>query len=88
MSKWNVTLKATIKVDDPQTLDQLIIARMYEDTTGIEVVDTGRDPLFNNEEFEVIEYPDDWLDFTEVIEWLCGIDRPNVPKFWEAPLVA
>jgi len=68
MSKWNVTLKATIKVDDPQTLDQLIIARMYEDTTGIEVVETGRDPLFNNKEFEVIEYPDDWLDFTEVIE--------------------
>ena len=68
MSKWNVTIKAVIEVEDPQTLDQLIIARMYEDKTGSEVVDAGRDPLFKNEEFELVEYPDDWLDFTEIIE--------------------
>ena len=75
MSKWNVTIKAVIEVEDPQTLDQLIIARMYEDKTGSEVVDAGRGPLFKNDgdgydegEFDVLEYPDDWLDFTEIIE--------------------
>ena len=61
MSKWNVTIKATIEVEDPQVLSELIIARMYEDKTGSEVVDI-------NTTFNVIEYPDDWLDFTEIIE--------------------
>jgi len=68
MSKWNVTIKATVEIEDPQTLDQLIVARLYEDKTGTEVVDAGGNPLFNNKEFEVKEYPDNWLDFTEVIE--------------------
>ena len=81
MSKWNVTLKATIEVDDPQTLDQLIIARLYEDKSGEECVEIGSkftasmqgDYVSEKEqpksiEFELIEYPKDWLDFTEVIE--------------------
>ena len=76
MSKWDVTIKATVEIEDPQTLDQLIIARMYEDKTGSQAVDTGRGgPLFKNDgdgydegEFEIIKYPDNWLDFTEVIE--------------------
>ena len=73
MSKWNVTIKATIEVDDPQTLDQLIIARLYEDKTGVEVCDYGpfgndvKKP-YHRSEFDLLEYPDDWLDFTEVIE--------------------
>ena len=74
MSKWNVTLKATSEVDDPQTLDQLIIARLYEDKTGVEICDYGpfggpnfKKPHYRSE-FFLLEYPDDWLDFTEVIE--------------------
>ena len=73
MSKWNVTVKAIIEVDDPQTLDQLIIARLYEDKTGIEICDYGPfgDKIkkeYQRSEFNLLEYPDDWLNFTEVIE--------------------
>lgn len=73
MSKWNVTLKATIEIDDPQTLDQLIIARLYEDKTGVEVCDYGPfgdgvKKRYYRSEFNLLEYPDDWLNFTEVIE--------------------
>jgi len=73
MSKWNVTIKATVEVEDPQLLSQLIIARIYEDKTGTEICDYGpfgkdiKNPNYRSE-FDVLEYPDDWLDFTEVIE--------------------
>jgi len=62
MSEWRVTIKALISIDDPQTLDKLILCRMKIDESGEEVVSSLDD------DFEVIEYPNDWLDFTEVMK--------------------
>jgi|TARA_R100000501_G_C2541953_1_gene60322 hypothetical protein len=62
MSKWNVTIKAVIVIEDPEILEQLVIARLYEDKVGIENLNG------DDEDFKVIDYPSDWLDFEEVIE--------------------
>tara|TARA_R100000687_G_scaffold3855_1_gene4502 strand:- start:169 stop:357 length:189 start_codon:yes stop_codon:yes gene_type:complete len=62
MSIWNVTIKAVIEVDDPDTLQDLIIVRLYNDKPGNVCVDSGSDV------FALLDYPDDWLDFEEIIE--------------------
>jgi len=62
MSKWNVTIKAVIVIEDPEILEQLVIARLYKDKVGIENLNG------DDEDFKVIDYPSDWLDFEEVIE--------------------
>jgi len=62
MSMWRVTIKAHINIDDPEILEQLILCRMMLDEAGEEVISATDD------DFEVMEYPDDWLDFEEIIE--------------------
>ena len=62
MSEWEVTIKAIISIDDPDTLSKLVLCRMITDEAGEETISAMDD------DFEVIEYPDDWLDFQEVIE--------------------
>ena len=62
MSKWRVTIKALISIDDPDTLGKLILCRIKTDEAGEEIVSSLDD------DFEVIEYPKDWLDFTEVMK--------------------
>ena len=59
--EYKVTIKAIISVDDPDTLSKLILCRMTEDEAGEETISAMDD------DFEVIEYPDDWLDFTEIM---------------------
>ena len=61
MSEWRVTIKAIISVDDPDTLSKLVLCRMKTDEAGEETISAMDD------DFEVVEYPDDWLDFTEVM---------------------
>jgi hypothetical protein len=61
MSEWRVTIKAIISIDDPDTLSKLILCRMKTDEAGGEAISAMDD------DFEVVEYPDDWLDFTEII---------------------
>ena len=61
MSEWRVTIKAIISIDDPDTLSKLILCRMKTDEAGEETISAMDD------DFEVVEYPDDWLDFTEII---------------------
>ena len=46
---------------NPDTLSKLILCRMTEDEAGEETISAMDD------DFEVIEYPDDWLDFTEIM---------------------
>ena len=60
MSEWRVTIKAIISVDDPDILSELVLCRMKADKTGEETISTMDD------DFEIVEYPDDWLDFTEI----------------------
>ena len=62
MPEYRVTIKAIISVDDPDTLSKLILCRMTEDEAGEETVSAMDD------DFEVIYYPDDWLDFTEIMK--------------------
>ena len=62
MSEWRVTIKAIISIDDPDTLSKLVLCRMITDKAGEETISAIDD------DFEVIEYPDDWLDFQEVIK--------------------
>ena len=62
MPEYRVTIKAIISVDDPDTLGKLILCRMTEDEAGEEIVSAMDD------DFEVIDYPDDWLDFTEIMK--------------------
>tara|TARA_R110000823_G_scaffold271976_1_gene391349 strand:+ start:511 stop:705 length:195 start_codon:yes stop_codon:yes gene_type:complete len=59
--EYKVTIKAIISVDDTDTLSKLILCRMTEDEAGEETISAMDD------DFEVIEYPDDWLDFTEIM---------------------
>ena len=61
MSEWTVTIKAIISVDDPDTLSKLVLCRMKTDEAGEETISAMDD------DFEVVEYPDDWLDFTEIM---------------------
>ena len=61
MSQWEVTVKAIISIDDPDTLSKLVLCRMKVDEAGEETISAMVD------DFEIIEYPDDWLDFQEVI---------------------
>ena len=61
MSEWRVTIKAIISVDDPDTLSKLILCRMKTDEAGEEIISAMDD------NFEVVEYPDNWLNFTEII---------------------
>ena len=61
MAEYRVTIKAIVSVDDPDTLSRLILCRMTEDKAGEETISTEDD------DFKVIEYPDDWLDFTEAM---------------------
>ena len=61
MSEWRVTIKAIISVDDPDTLSKLVLCRMITDEAGEETISAMDD------DFEVVEYPDDWLNFTEVM---------------------
>ena len=61
MAEYRVTIKAIVSVDDPDTLSKLILCRMTEDEAGEETVSAMDD------DFEVIDYPDDWLDFTEIM---------------------
>ena len=81
MSKWDVTIKAIVEVEDPDTLKELIIARLYDDKSGEECVEIGskftatmqgayipEEEQPKHIEFELIEYPDSWLDFQEIIE--------------------
>ena len=37
MSEWRVTIKALISIDDPDTLDKLILCRMKTDESGKEI---------------------------------------------------
>jgi|TARA_Y100000310_G_scaffold220567_1_gene222108 hypothetical protein len=62
MSEWKVTVKALVSVDDPDTLSKLVLCRMKTDEAGEEVVSAMDD------DFSVVEYPDGWLDFTEVMK--------------------
>ena len=62
MSEWKVTVKAIISVDDPDTLSKLILCRMITDKAGAETISAIDD------DFEVVEYPEDWLDFTEIMK--------------------
>ena len=62
MSQWEVTVKAIISIDDPDTLSKLVLCRMKVDEAGEETISAMDD------DFEIIEYPDDWLDFQEVIK--------------------
>ena len=62
MPEFRVTIKAIISVDDPQALDRLILCRMIEDESGEETISAMDD------DFEVVEYPDNWLDFNEIIK--------------------
>ena len=62
MSEWTVTIKAIISVDDPDTLSKLTLCRVITDEVGEETISAMDD------DFEVVEYPDDWLDFTEVMK--------------------
>ena len=59
--EYKVTIKAIISVDDTDTLSKLILCRMTEDEAGEETISAMDD------DFEVTEYPDDWLDFTEIM---------------------
>ena len=59
MPEYRVIIKATISIDDPDTLSKLILCRMTENEVS---------PVLLDDDFEVIEYPDDWLDFTEIIK--------------------
>ena len=59
--EYKVTIKAIISVDDTDTLSKLILCRMTEDEASEETISAMDD------DFEVIEYPDDWLDFTEIM---------------------
>tara|TARA_R100001463_G_scaffold13_2_gene34 strand:+ start:651 stop:875 length:225 start_codon:yes stop_codon:yes gene_type:complete len=68
MAEFEVTIKAIISVDDPQALDGLIIARLCEDK-DVEIVSTEDD------DFKVVEYPDDWLGFTEVMRVENDVDN-------------
>ena len=61
MSEWRVTIKAIISVDDPDTLSKLVLCRMKTDEAGTIKA------IIMDDDFEVVEYPDDWLDFTEVM---------------------
>ena len=61
-SVWRVTIKANIGTDNPKILEKLILCRMRLDETGEEIISAMDD------NFEVIDYPDDWLDFKEVIK--------------------
>ena len=62
MSEWRVTIKAIISVDDPDTLSKLILCRMITDKADEETISAIDD------DFEVVEYPEDWLDFTEIMK--------------------
>jgi len=62
MSEWKVTVKAIISVDDPDTLSKLILCRMITDEADEETISAIDD------DFEVVEYPEDWLDFTEIMK--------------------
>ena len=62
MPEFRVTINAIISVDDPQVLDRLILCRMIEDESGEETISAMDD------DFEVVEYPDNWLDFNEIIK--------------------
>ena len=62
MSEWRVTIKAIISVDDPDTLEDLILCRIVKDDSNKVM------PSVMDDDFEVIDYPDDWLDFTEIIK--------------------
>ena len=62
MPEYRVTIKAIVSVDDPDTLSKLILCRMTEDEAGEETVSAMDD------DFEVFDYPDDWLDFTEIMK--------------------
>ena len=62
MSEWKVTVKAIISVDDPDTLSKLILCRMITDKADEETISAIDD------DFEVVEYPEDWLDFTEIMK--------------------
>ena len=60
--KWRVTITAYIAVDNPYILEDLILCRMRKDETDEEVISAMDD------DFEVLYYPDNWLDFEEIIE--------------------
>ena len=62
MPEYRVTIKAIISVDDPDILSKLILCRMTKDEAGEETVSAMDD------DFEVFDYPDDWLDFTEIMK--------------------
>ena len=62
MPEYKVTIKAIVSVDNPDTLSKLILCRMTQDEAGEETVSAMDD------DFEVIYYPDDWLDFTEIMK--------------------
>ena len=60
--KWRVTITAYIAIDAPDTLQDLILCRMRKDETDEEAISSMDD------DFEVLDYPDNWLDFEEIIE--------------------
>ena len=62
LKEYKVTIKASILLDDPQILDQLVIGKMVDCGDGVEVIVVGDD------DFKVLEYEDNWLDFEEVIK--------------------
>ena len=62
MKTYQVVVKALILIDDPQIIDGLILSRIIKDEAGEETISSCDD------EFQVIEYPDDWLDFEEIID--------------------
>ena len=62
MPEYRVTIKAKISVDDPNTLEDLILCRIVKDDSNKAI------PSAKDDDFEVIDYPDDWLDFTEIMK--------------------
>jgi hypothetical protein len=61
MPEYRVTIKAIISVDDPDTLEDLILCRIVKDDSNKAI------PSAMDDGFEVIDYYDDWLDFTEIM---------------------
>ena len=63
MKKWKVTIKADIELEDEFDLKELVIAKFVYDKISDTDLIVGDD-----DGFKVIEYPDDWLNFEEIIE--------------------
>ena len=63
LKEYKVTIKASILLDDPQILDQLVIGKMVDCGFGL-----AQCVVVKDEDFKVLEYEDNWLDFEEVIK--------------------